>query len=170
MSQTSTGATSARTSAPRGETPTATASSRPPERYSRRTAGSAGSRSTRPTAFRATRCLSGGAMSSTACDVAAAVDDMSSTPVGPAQRRAPGTGQAQSRQPRRALLGRPHPRFADRSGSGPGLCPWREQRRELALELRSKLLRKLHCGFDLDTSDRHALNIDSEGHAEGAAI
>ena len=35
---------------------------------------------------------------------------------------------------------------------------------------RSKLLRKLHCGFDLDTSDRHALNIDSEGHAEGAAI
>src|SRR5919112_1552757 len=47
---------------------------------------------------------------------------------------------------------------------------WREQRRELALELRSKLLRKLHCGLDLDTSDRHALNIDSEGHAEGAAI
>ncbi len=35
-------------------------------------------------------------MSSTACDVAAAVDDMSSTPVGPAQRRAPGTGQPQS--------------------------------------------------------------------------
>jgi hypothetical protein len=53
------------------------------------------------------------------------------TPVGPAQRRAPGTGQAQSRQPRRALLGRPHPRFADRSGSGPGLCPRREQRRDL---------------------------------------
>lgn len=32
-------------------------------------------------------------MSSTARDVAAAVDDMSSTPVGPAQRRAQGPGR-----------------------------------------------------------------------------
>jgi hypothetical protein len=87
-----------------------------------------------------------------------------------ASPRPPGTGRAQSRQPRRGLSGRPHPRFGDRSGSGSGPCPRRQQRRKSALELRSKLPRKLHRGFDLDTSDRHALNVDSEGHAEGAAI
>ncbi len=36
--------------------------------------------------------------------------------------------------------------------AGPVCAPC-EQRRELALQLRSKLLRELHRGFDFDTSD-----------------
>jgi hypothetical protein len=54
---------------------------------------------------------------------------------------------------RYSLLRRPRRRFANRSESGSGLCAGANSAGELALELRSKLLRELHRGFDFDTSD-----------------